>query len=52
MTGSDTIEAQAFATPGILSLSTGKKVFGKACFESKKMFRLQGKDFPLILKYE
>jgi len=52
MTGSDTIKAQAFATPGILSLSTGKKVFGKACFESKKMFRLQGKDFPLILKYD
>jgi len=52
MTGSDTIKAQAFATPGVLSLSTGKKVFGKACFESKKIFLLQGKDFPLVLKYD
>jgi len=50
--GSDTLKPKAFATPGILSLSTGKRVFGKACFESKKIFRLQGKVFPMILKLD
>ena len=48
--GSDTLEPQSIATPSMLSLSTGKKVFAKACFESKKIFRLQGKDLPLVLK--
>ena len=50
--GSDILEPQSTATPGLLSLSTEEKVFAKACFESKKIFRLQGREFPLVLKFD
>jgi hypothetical protein len=50
--GTDAVQAEAMATPGCMSLSTGGKAFAKACFESKKIFRVQGKDIPLILKLD
>jgi len=52
MSGSEPAEPQAFASPAVLSLSTGKRVFCKACFESEKLFRLRGKDFPLVLQLD
>ena len=50
--GSDLKEPKALATPGVLSLSIREKVFGKACFESKTMFRLKGHDIPLALQVD
>lgn len=46
---SDTIEPNAIATPGEMSLLNNENVIGQACFESKKKFRLKGWYKPMIL---
>ncbi len=49
LSGSDTLEPRALATPEKLVLSNGDKAFVTACFESEKIFRIQGTGVPMIL---
>lgn len=45
----DTIVPDANATPSLLSISHNNQVFAEACYESSKIFRLRGRNTPILL---
>ncbi len=49
LTEKDPIVPEANATASLLSITSNNKIYVEGCFESIKIFRLRGKDTPVLL---